>query len=92
MYLDKKDHHGIAQKQIALFLEYIRTQLRLPTEQLDGTFFKALAARSNNDLETTKALFTLIEKIQHQQYTAEQELIKLNSLITAYKSTIDGKS
>jgi len=92
MYLEKKDHHGIARKQIALFLEYIRTQLRLPTEQLDSHFFKALSDRSNNDLETTKALFTFIEKIQHQTYTEAQELIKLNSLITEYKATIDGKS
>lgn len=92
MYLDKKDHHGIAKKQIALFLEYIRTQLRLPTENLDGQFFKALAARSNNDLETTKSLFTLIEKVTHQHTTVEQELVKLNKLITEYKSNIDGKS
>jgi len=92
MYLDKKDHHGIARKQIALFLEYIRTQLRLPTENLDSRFLKALAARSNNDLETTKSLFTFIEKVKHQQTTSEQELIKLNQLITEYKSNIDGKS
>jgi len=92
MYLDKKDHHGIAKKQVALFLEYIRTHLRLPTENLDSRFFKALAARSNNDVETTKSLFTLIEKVTHQHSTAEQELVKLNKLITEYKSNIDGKS
>ena len=92
MYLDKKDHHAIARKQIALFLEFIRTQLRLPTENLDSHFFKALAARSGNDLETTKSLFTFIEKVTHQQTTGEQELVKLNKLITEYKSNIDGKS
>ena len=92
MYLDKKDHHSIARKQIALFLEFIRTQLRLPTENLDSQFLKALAARSNNDMETTKALFSFIEKVTHQQTTGEQELVKLNKLITEYKSNIDGKS
>jgi hypothetical protein len=92
MYLDKKDHHAIAKKQVALFLEFIRTQLRLPTENLDSRFFKALAARSGNELATTKSLFTFIEKVMHQQTTGEQELIKLNKLITEYKSNIDGKS
>ncbi|MEM7085791.1 MAG: DUF4350 domain-containing protein [Bacteroidota bacterium] len=92
MYLDKKDHHAIAKKQVALFLEFIRTQLRLPTENLDSRFLKALAARSGNDMETTRALFTFIEKVMHQQTTGEQELVKLNKLITEYKSNIDGKS
>jgi len=92
MYHDKKDHDAIARKQIALFFEYIRTQLRLPTENLDSRFLKALSARSNNDLETTKSLFTFIEKVTHQLTTGENELVKLNKLITEYKSNIDGKS
>ncbi|MBL4664026.1 MAG: DUF4350 domain-containing protein [Flavobacteriaceae bacterium] len=91
MYFDKKDHHGIARKQIALFFEFIRTQLRLPTENLDSRFLKTLSARSNNDIETTTSLFTFIEKISHQHATGEQELIKLNKLITEYKPNIDGK-
>lgn len=90
MYLDKKQYHEVAQKQIILFFEFIRTRLRVPTENYNSRFLKAVAARSGNDLETTQNLFTFIEKVQNQQDTSEQELIKLNREITEYKKKLDG--
>jgi len=91
MYLDKKENHQIAQKQIALFFEFIRTRLRVPTEHINSRFFNAVASRTGNDIETTKNLFTFIEKVQHQQHTSQEELIKLYKEITAYKKNIDGR-
>ncbi|MBV1924398.1 MAG: DUF4350 domain-containing protein [Flavobacteriaceae bacterium] len=91
MYLDKKENHLIAQKQIALFFEFIRTRLRVPTEHINSRFFNAVASRTGNDMETTKNLFTFIEKVQHQQQTSQEELIKLYKEITAYKKNIDGR-
>ncbi|PKA83845.1 uncharacterized protein DUF4350 [Ulvibacter sp. MAR_2010_11] len=92
MYLDKRENHEIAQKQIALFFEFIRTRLRISTEQLNTRFFTAVAARSGNTVEDTKNLFTFIEKIKHQATTSQEELLKLNNEITSYKKKIDGKS
>ncbi len=92
MYLEKNEHHSIAQKQITLFMEYIRTKLRIPTEKVDVRFMKAVAARSGNTFEDTKDLFTFIEKIQHQHETSPDELVKLNIELTKYKKKIDGKS
>lgn len=92
MYLDQKQSHEIAQKQIALFFEYVRSQLRQPTEHMNSRFFQAVAARSGNTLEDTKSLFTFIEKVQHQQHTSSDELIKLYKDISAFKHKIDGKS
>ncbi len=92
MYLDKRDSHEIAKKQIALFFEFIRTRLRIPTEHSNSRFFTAVAARSGNTLEDTKKLFTFIEKVQHQHTTSQEELLKLNREITTYKNKLDGKS
>lgn len=92
MYLNKKEHHEIAKKQIILFFEFIRTRLRVPTENMNSRFFTAVAARSGNTLEDTKDLFTFIEKVQHQEHTSQEELLKLNREITQYKNKIDGKS
>ena len=92
MYIDKKENHEIAKKQIILFLEFVRTRLRVPTDQINSRFFTAVAARSGNTLEDTKNLFTFMEKVQHQANTSEEELIKLYTDITIFKDKIDGKS
>lgn len=92
MYLDKKDYHAVAKKQAALFFEYIRINLRIPTEQLNNRFFKAVASKSGNTEEDTKKLFTFIEKVTHQQNTSKEELQKLYNDIKAFKNKFDGKS
>lgn len=85
MYLDRNEYHAIAQKQIVLFLEFIRTKLRLPTETLNPRFYKAVAERSGNTLEDTSNLFTLIEKINTQKNTDKDELMKLYRKIADFK-------
>lgn len=87
MYLDKKEYHTIAQKQIALFLEFIRTKLRLPTETLNQRFYKSVAERSGNSLEDTLSLFTLIEKTNTKTNTSKEELMELYQKINSYKKT-----
>lgn len=92
MYYDQKDYKAISEKQIALFMEYIRTRLRIPTEQLNTRFFTQVAARSGNTLEDTKAIFTYMERVQHMPSIAPDTLLKLNKEITTYKQKTDGKS
>jgi len=92
MYLDEKQFHEIAKKQIALFLEYIRTQLRIPTEKWNTRFFETVASRTGNTIEETKTLFTFIEKVENQRDTSQQELQKLYKEINAFKNKTDGKS
>lgn len=92
MYYDQRDYKAIATKQIILFMEYIRTRLRIPTENVNTRFFKAVAARSGNTLEDTTALFTFFEQIQHQEEVSPETLLKLNKNITTYKQKTDGKS
>lgn len=92
MYLDKRESHEIAKKQIVLFFEFIRTRLRIPTEIMNSRFFNAVASRSGNTVEDTKKLFTFIEKVQNQQFTSQEELLQLNKEITLYKKKLDGKS
>jgi len=92
MYIDKKEYHEIAKKQIALFFEYVRTQLRVPTQHMNKRFFTAVAARSGNTIEDTQQLFTFMEKVQNQHTTSEAELVKLYDQISTYKHKFDGKS
>ncbi len=90
MYLDKKENHEIAKKQIILFFEFIRTRLRVQTDIINSRFFIAVAARSGNDIDITKKLFIFIEKVQHQHTTTKEELIMLNKEISEFKNNING--
>lgn len=92
MYFDKKEYQKIAEKQVLLFLEYIRTQLRIPTEKVDKRFLQAVAARSGNTFEETQSLFTFIEKIQQLKNTSPAEVEKLYKDITAFKQKDYGTS
>ena len=91
MYLDKNETHLIAQKQIALFLEFIRTRLRVPTENRNERFYKAVAERSGSTHRDTLKLFTFIEKVNNQTNTSKEELLKLYQEIKEFKKKTDGK-
>lgn len=91
MYYENKEQQQITQHKIAYFLEYIRTRLHLPTQQLDTSFLRTLAVRSNNSLEDVEALFLLIEKLQSKSQITDMELQDLNKKIEAFKAHVDGK-
>ena len=91
MYYENKEQQQITQHKIAYFLEYIRTRLHLPTQQLDTSFLRTLAVRSNNSLEDVEALFRLIEKLQSKSQITDMELQDLNKKIEAFKAHVDGK-
>ncbi len=84
LYLEKKEYKAIAHKQILLFLEYIRTQLKLPTENVNERFYKALAEHSGNTLEDTTELFQLIGKISEQDKISRDELAQLYRSINTF--------
>lgn len=92
MYFRKKDYTNIANKQIVLFFEYIRTHWRVPTERIDNQFMVSVASRSDNTLEATKSLFGFLERIQKRQNVSPNDLIKLNKEITAYKNKSHGNA
>ena len=92
VYWDRKAFKEIAEKQISLFLEYIRLRLRIPTEKRDALFIRQLTERSGNNREDTEKLIKFIEQIESAGEVTEQDLIKLNRNITQFKSSIDGKS
>ncbi len=90
MYFNRKDYKGIAEKQVALFMDYIRTQLRMPTERINKSFMVQLASRTGNDLETTEALFNTITTLQKANYITKEQLVSLHQKISDYKNKLHG--
>ena len=86
MYFEKQQHKEIATKQNILFLEYIRNELRIPTNTLDEKTLKNIAARSNNTIEDTNKLFWFFKELNAKQKIEQAELMRLYQFITDFKN------
>ena len=67
-------------------MDYIRTQLHIPTNNLKDTFYTDLAARSGNSEEDVRKLFKLIAALQNTNVVSKEELQNLNRAIDEFKS------
>lgn len=86
MYLEKQDHKSIALHQINHFMEYIREEYVMQTADRGLDFIERLASKSNNTQEDTKRLMDYITSIGQKYPITKEELLKLNTLIEAFKT------
>lgn len=85
MYYQKSEHKNIALHKIEYLLDYIRTKLRIPTNQINTVFYKDVAARSGNDIEEVEKLFSFCNKIQDKKSVTKEDVLKLNKLMEEFK-------
>ncbi|MGB1309320.1 MAG: DUF4350 domain-containing protein, partial [Oceanihabitans sp.] len=86
MYYEKGKHKEILNHKINHFLEYIRSNFHLKTNNIDAVFIKQLAAKSNNTIEDTKTLFNHINNCQEKTTISNLELEKINTLMETFKA------
>ncbi|NEV93517.1 DUF4350 domain-containing protein [Psychroflexus sp. YR1-1] len=86
MYMDKKDHKAMAQKQITSFLERIRSAYHLSTNDITTAFLRDLSSKTSTDYEDLKALFQYIEYINTSEIISEDELKTLDTKLTTFNS------
>ncbi len=86
MYFEKQQHKEIVEKQNLLFLDYIRNELRVPTDSIDDQILKDIAARSNNNIDDTKKLFIYFNELNTKGVVKKEELLELYQLITKFKN------
>jgi len=81
LYYQHGDFTNIINKKIQYFLEFVRTNYYLDTNQLNLSFIDKLAAKSSNTKEDTKTLVDYLVFLKSKTYHTEQELIELNKKI-----------
>jgi hypothetical protein len=74
LYYDRRDHHNLARKMAAYFLEHVRTTYKIPTMQLDEEFVQALHFRSGYPAEELRKIVAFIVRLDLQQSIAEEQL------------------
>ncbi|WP_019038574.1 DUF4350 domain-containing protein [Psychroflexus tropicus] len=84
MYLDKKDHKAIAQKQINSFLEQLRSTYQLQTHTIDTQFLKDLAFKTGKDPDDLKKLFQYIERLNTAETINQDDLKQLDQKLTTF--------
>lgn len=84
LYYQQKDHTNLAKKKVTFFLERIRKQYYLDTQDLDEEFTETLAARSGVEGEFITSLVKLIRNVQQSTLIDEKQLLHLNRQIILF--------
>ncbi len=92
LYLDKKDHTAIAHKQCLQFYDFVREQLRIPTDTINTRFIEQLANRSGTPIDQCKDMIQTIQKITSQKSVTAAALKELYTKINDFKENTYGKS
>ncbi|WP_296382611.1 DUF4350 domain-containing protein [Winogradskyella sp.] len=81
LYYQHGDFTNIIEKKTQYFLEFVRTNYYLDTNQFNPSFIEKLATKSSNTKETTKTLVDYLVFLKSKTNHTEQELIELNKKI-----------
>ncbi len=85
LYLEQQKFHELGLKKIALFMEYIRSEYRLDTSQINEQFYKDLSVKSEKNLEDAKKLFEGIYNFQDEKKNDKDDFFELSKHINSFK-------
>jgi len=87
LYFQHKEYSNIINKKILFFLEQIRTQYYLNTNNLNSEFVEKLALKASKTIEETKEIIDLIKFLKQKGSHTENDLIVLNKKLEAFNKT-----
>lgn len=85
MYVNKRNHKKIASLKIDLFFAKIRQKYHLQTQDIDKTFIKNLALKSEQSEEHIIKTFKHIERINQMEIVTKKDLILLEEYLNPYQ-------
>lgn len=86
LHFQYKNYSNIIAKRITYFLERVRSEYYLNTDELDETFATRLASKSGNSLEESEKLVRLINKLKGKTLHTEADLIELNKALEQFSN------
>ena len=81
LYLQKKDNRNIAVKMMTYFLEHIRNNYHMGTNNINADFIQALSRKSGVEEKKVQALMEKAEYINAAEAITDQELFDISNLI-----------
>lgn len=86
LYYQEKDYKDILNKKIVFFLEKIRQEYYVETQQLNEDFIKKLHIKSGKDKELIEKIIVNINKYKIQYIISEKNLLEFNKLMEDFWS------
>lgn len=74
LYYDRHDHHNLARKMSAYFLEHIRAVYKLPTHTLDEPFVQLLSYKSGYPQDKLESIVDFIHYQEREPVVTEAQL------------------
>lgn len=84
LYLQKKDNRNIALKMFTYFLEQVRNNYYLNTQNLDNEFVEALSRKSGVPETKVNHLLHLMNETDQADKISDLQLLELHNLIQEY--------
>lgn len=74
LYYDKGDHHNLAEKMSAYFLEHVRSKYKIPTHTFDEDFVRMLQAKSGYPEPELNQIVGEMKRFSDSDVVSEEEL------------------
>ena len=84
LYLQKKDNRNIALKMFTYFLEHVRIQYYLNTQNLNNEFVEALSRKSGVPETKVQHLLQLMDDTDRADNISDLRLLELHNLVQEY--------
>lgn len=84
LYFEANDHENLIKKKITYFLEKIRSDFNLKTNNLDDHFIEELISKSGKSPEKVQQIISYIKWLNNRTEYYEENLITLNKVIEEF--------
>ena len=84
LYLQKKDNRNIAIKMFTYFLEHVRNQYYLNTQNLNNEFAESLSRKTGVPETKVQQLLTLMDETDRTASISDARLLELHNLMQEY--------
>ena len=88
VYFEQRNNTDISHKKINYFLEFIRSNYKLKTQELDQEFVNALSQKTGIQVEVIQSLIQLINNVMGAKKVSDQQLIALNKNIEQFHKQV----
>ena len=84
LYHDKGDHHNLARKMSAYFLEHVRNRYKLPTNQRGEEFINNLHAKTGIEREEIGGIVSFISQLDNSVFISAKELASFHKQLESF--------
>ncbi|MCM4168842.1 hypothetical protein KCTC52924_02538 [Arenibacter antarcticus] len=85
LYFEHKDYSDLIAKKTNYFLEYLRSNFHINTQEINQKTVSDLSAKSGKSMSETKAILDILIHLQNKNQHTEQDLINLSKKIDQFK-------